>query len=194
LSRSRWRLVPPAGNDLEQQLGAAGVEPDVAQLVEQQEVQAAVTADDAGQLPVVSGFGELVDELGGGGVGRSTFDDPVIGQVAAEHGKTPAQVMLRWIPACEADLNQRPLLPRHSGVTSPKPDAPIWTIVAGARYWPCLPGFSPPGPGQRMQPEAMDEDDRARFVGHGHVPSAGGSQMPPSRAARDGPGLSQLLA
>ncbi len=30
------------------------------------------------------------------GNGHSTFDDPVIAQVAAEHGKTPAQVMLRW--------------------------------------------------------------------------------------------------
>ncbi len=30
-----------------------------------------------------------------GGV-KSTFDDLVIGQIAAEHGKTPAQVMLRW--------------------------------------------------------------------------------------------------
>ena len=27
---------------------------------------------------------------------RSTFDDPVIGVIAAAHGKTPAQVMLRW--------------------------------------------------------------------------------------------------
>jgi diketogulonate reductase-like aldo/keto reductase len=27
---------------------------------------------------------------------RSTFDDPTISGVAAEHGKTPAQVMLRW--------------------------------------------------------------------------------------------------
>ncbi|WP_037229902.1 aldo/keto reductase [Rhodococcus wratislaviensis] len=27
---------------------------------------------------------------------RSTFDDPVIGEIAAAHGKTPAQVMLRW--------------------------------------------------------------------------------------------------
>jgi diketogulonate reductase-like aldo/keto reductase len=31
-----------------------------------------------------------------GGGGRSTFDDPVIGRIAAEHGKSPAQVMLRW--------------------------------------------------------------------------------------------------
>jgi len=31
-----------------------------------------------------------------GGSRHSTFDDPVIAQIAAEHGKTPAQVMLRW--------------------------------------------------------------------------------------------------
>ena len=27
---------------------------------------------------------------------RSTFNDPVIGEIATSHGKTPAQVMLRW--------------------------------------------------------------------------------------------------
>lgn len=27
---------------------------------------------------------------------RSTFDDPVIGEIAEVHGRTPAQVMLRW--------------------------------------------------------------------------------------------------
>ncbi|MFT0848063.1 aldo/keto reductase [Actinomycetaceae bacterium L2_0104] len=27
---------------------------------------------------------------------RSTFNDPVIGEIATAHGKTPAQVMLRW--------------------------------------------------------------------------------------------------
>ena len=27
---------------------------------------------------------------------RSTLDDPVIGDIAAAHGKTAAQVMLRW--------------------------------------------------------------------------------------------------
>lgn len=31
-----------------------------------------------------------------GGSGQSTFDDPVIAQIATEHRKTPAQVMLRW--------------------------------------------------------------------------------------------------
>ena len=31
-----------------------------------------------------------------GGSSRSTFDDPVIAEIAAAHGRTPAQVMLRW--------------------------------------------------------------------------------------------------
>lgn len=31
-----------------------------------------------------------------GNSNRSTFNDPVIGQIAEGHGKTPAQVMLRW--------------------------------------------------------------------------------------------------
>jgi diketogulonate reductase-like aldo/keto reductase len=30
------------------------------------------------------------------GASRSTFDDPTVGEIAARHGKTPAQVMLRW--------------------------------------------------------------------------------------------------
>src|SRR5262249_41169895 len=45
-----------------------GVELDVAEFVEQQQVQAAVASHDAGQLPAVGGFGEFVDQLGGGGV------------------------------------------------------------------------------------------------------------------------------
>ena len=30
------------------------------------------------------------------GTGTSTFDDPAIASIAAAHGKTPAQVMIRW--------------------------------------------------------------------------------------------------
>ncbi len=30
------------------------------------------------------------------GTGHSTFDDPVIARIADDHGRTPAQVMLRW--------------------------------------------------------------------------------------------------
>jgi hypothetical protein len=60
------------GDDLEQQLGATGVELDLAELVEQEQVEAAVASHDAGQLPVVGSFGELVDQLGGpGGLART---------------------------------------------------------------------------------------------------------------------------
>ncbi len=45
-----------------------GVELDVAKLVQQQQVEAALAADEAGQLPLVGGFSELVDQGGGGGV------------------------------------------------------------------------------------------------------------------------------
>jgi 2,5-diketo-D-gluconate reductase A len=31
-----------------------------------------------------------------GGESRSTFDDPTLAEIAAAHGKSPAQVMLRW--------------------------------------------------------------------------------------------------
>ena len=58
----------PVGDDLEQQFGAAGVELDVAELVQAEQVQAAVAADDAGELFVVGGFGELVDQGRGGDV------------------------------------------------------------------------------------------------------------------------------
>src|SRR5262249_12406469 len=58
----------PLGDDLEQQLGAAWVDLDIAELVEQQEVQPAVAADHPGQRPLVGGFDELVDQGGGGDV------------------------------------------------------------------------------------------------------------------------------
>jgi hypothetical protein len=56
------------GDDLEQQLGSPRVELDVAEFAGQEEVEAAVTADDAGQLPLAGGFGELVDQGGGGDI------------------------------------------------------------------------------------------------------------------------------
>jgi hypothetical protein len=46
----------PLGDDLEQQLGAFGVDLDVAELVEAEQIQAAVAADSAGQDAVVGGF------------------------------------------------------------------------------------------------------------------------------------------
>ena len=51
------------GDDLEQQLGPARVDLDVAELVETEKVEAAVAGDDAGELSFVSGFDEFVDEL-----------------------------------------------------------------------------------------------------------------------------------
>jgi hypothetical protein len=56
---------------LEEQFGAAGVDVDVAEFVEQQQIEAAVAGDDAGQDAFVGGFDELVDELGGGDVADS---------------------------------------------------------------------------------------------------------------------------
>ena len=61
-------LLLPFGEDLEQQLGAAAVQLQVAEFVDQEEIDAAVAGDGAGQLPVVGGFGELVDQLRGQGV------------------------------------------------------------------------------------------------------------------------------
>ena len=56
------------GDDLEEQFGAAGIDVDVAEFIEQEEIQAAVAADDAGQDAFVGGFDELIDQLGGGDV------------------------------------------------------------------------------------------------------------------------------
>jgi hypothetical protein len=53
---------------LEQQLGATWIDLYVAELVETEQVQAAVAADDPREDAFVSGFDELVDELGGGDV------------------------------------------------------------------------------------------------------------------------------
>src|SRR5260370_16134627 len=58
----------PFGEDLEQQLGAAAVQPDVAELVQAQKVDPAVTADHPGQRLLVGGPDQLVDQGGGGDV------------------------------------------------------------------------------------------------------------------------------
>ena len=58
----------PFGQDLEEELGAAAVEFHVAELVDAEQVDAAVAVDGLGELPVVGGLDELVDELGGEGV------------------------------------------------------------------------------------------------------------------------------
>src|SRR6266568_2876000 len=56
------------GEYLEQQLGAAPVELEVAELVQAQQVDAAVAGDGAREGLVVGGLDQLVDQRGGGGI------------------------------------------------------------------------------------------------------------------------------
>ena len=53
------------GQDLEEQFGAAAVKFHVAQFVQAEQVDAAVAGDGLGQLLVVGGLDELVDQFGG---------------------------------------------------------------------------------------------------------------------------------
>jgi hypothetical protein len=62
------------GEDLEEELGAAAVEFHVAELVDAEQVDAAVAVDGLSELPVVGGLDELVDELGGEGVDDGGVD------------------------------------------------------------------------------------------------------------------------
>ena len=75
------RLLFPFRQNLEEQLGAAPVEFHVAELVDAEQVDAAVAGDGLGELLVVGGLDELVDQLGGQGVA-----DPEPG-----HGRLGAQ-------------------------------------------------------------------------------------------------------
>jgi hypothetical protein len=56
------------GDDLEEEFGAAGVDLDVAEFVEAEQVQAGVAAHDAGQLAVIGCFDQFVDQVRGGDV------------------------------------------------------------------------------------------------------------------------------
>jgi hypothetical protein len=58
----------PLGEDLEEQFGAAAVQFEVAQLIQAEQVDAAVAGDGLGQVPVVGGLDQLVDQGCGGGV------------------------------------------------------------------------------------------------------------------------------
>ena len=53
---------------MEEQFGAAGVDVDVAEFVEQQKIEAAVAGHDAGQDAIVGGLDQLVDQFRGGDV------------------------------------------------------------------------------------------------------------------------------
>jgi hypothetical protein len=56
------------GEDLEQKLGASAVELDVAEFVQAERVEAAVSGHDPRQAAFVGCFAQLVDQLGGCGV------------------------------------------------------------------------------------------------------------------------------
>ena len=62
------------GENLEQQLCAAPVQLEIAQFVNENQINAAVAVDQLGQLFVVGGFDQFVDQLAGQGVA-----DPVAG-------------------------------------------------------------------------------------------------------------------
>ena len=67
-SQGDGRFLFSFRQDLEQQLGAPGIQLDVAELVQAQQVDPPVTGHQAGQAPFVGRFGQFVDELGTGGV------------------------------------------------------------------------------------------------------------------------------
>jgi len=80
-------------------LGQATVVPAVNQLeVHPYFTQPAVQAADTAHGILTQAWSPIggITSYRGTGDGTSTFDDPAIGAIAAAHGKTPAQVMLRW--------------------------------------------------------------------------------------------------
>jgi diketogulonate reductase-like aldo/keto reductase len=60
--------------------------------------QPAVQAADAARGILTQAWSPIggITSYRGTGEGTSTFDDPTITAIAEAHGKTPAQVMLRW--------------------------------------------------------------------------------------------------
>jgi diketogulonate reductase-like aldo/keto reductase len=58
--------------------------------------QPAVQAADAAHGVLTQAWSPIGGITSYRGTGTSTFDDPVIAAIAAAHGKTPAQAMIRW--------------------------------------------------------------------------------------------------
>ena len=58
--------------------------------------QPAVQAADAAHGVLTQAWSPIGGITSYRGTGTSTFDDPAIASIAAAHGKTPAQVMIRW--------------------------------------------------------------------------------------------------
>ena len=58
--------------------------------------QPAVQAADAAHGIITQAWSPIGGITSYRGTGTSTFDDPAIAAIAAAHGKTPAQIMIRW--------------------------------------------------------------------------------------------------
>src|SRR5262249_61706198 len=82
-----------------------GVDRGVAQLIKQEKVRAAVAAGQAGQLPLVGGLDQLVDQLGGGDVTDPAA--PLAGRQAEpdQQGSLP-------VPLSPSSANGPPASPR----------------------------------------------------------------------------------
>ena len=61
-------LLLALGQDLEQQLGPSGVELDITELVDQEQVESSIAGDQSGQSAFVLGFDQFVDQSGAGDV------------------------------------------------------------------------------------------------------------------------------
>jgi hypothetical protein len=101
------------GEHVEQQFGAAPVQFEAAQLVETQQVDPAVSGDGAGELFVVGGLDELVDEGGGGDVANAVArfgggDAQPDQQVALPGARVPDQATGCAAPGLDLPSRRRP--------------------------------------------------------------------------------------
>ena len=82
------RAFLPLSENLEQQFGTAPVQFHVAKLVKADQAGPAVAGDQLGQLPLIGGLGQLVDQLGG-----QRVTDPVAG-LGGQRAQRDQQVRL----------------------------------------------------------------------------------------------------
>src|SRR5262249_12172848 len=99
-----------------------GVDLGVAQLIKQEKVRAAVAAGQAGQLPLVGGLDQLVDQLGGGDV-----TDPAA-PLAGRQAEPDQQVSLP-VPLSPSSANGSPVSPR------PPSEQAVAVTVVMERSW-----------------------------------------------------------
>ena len=143
-------LLLSLGEDLEQQLGAAPVQLDVAELVQAEQVDPPVAGDHLGEHPVVGGLGELVDQGGGGDVA-----DPValLGRRGAQPdqqvrlpGPGVADQAQRLPGGDPAAAGQRRRSARPGRRGSPRSRSPPAASAGGTRpRGPGAPGAASPG-------------------------------------------------